>query len=96
MKRHWYSFKEVDLKKHNIESLEGKTVVCRVATKSLTQGRNYYVQGHFGYIDSYQYVNQFLTLKNDKGYTIKVNRRKFDVYTKDAIAIMQSALPKQS
>lgn len=45
---------------------------------SLTVGRRYFIIGHFCYyFGKYDYWQQFVTLKNDNNWTIKVNLNKF-------------------
>lgn len=62
----------------------GEIVICKVPTSTLTKSKEYKVLGHFSYHkkgfdlgDYWWSWFQFFTLKNDEGYTIKVNRYKF-------------------
>ena len=56
-------------------------VVCDKPTSTLTKGKKYQVLGHFCYLNRKQFDDQdhwwqwdqFITIKNDEGWTVKVN-----------------------
>lgn len=80
------------------ECIEGKMVQCTIATGSLTKGKQYRVRGHFCYLNSYgekgkkfMMWDQFITIKNDDGYTIKVNRYKFWLVPTDPMEVLKQA-----
>lgn len=59
-------------------------VICNRPTDTLTKGKKYNVRGCFNYLntygakgDRYQQWDAFLTIKNDFGFTVKVNASKF-------------------
>ena len=74
------------MQKDKPEKVTGE-IICEKPTSSLTKGKVYKIRGHFCYLKKmflgggdYCWVwYQFFTLKNDYGYTVKVNRRKFSV-----------------
>lgn len=60
--------------------ISGESLVCIYPSKTLTEGGIYKVRGTFNYLNTYgvgkkkyQQFDTFVTLKNDFGYTIKVN-----------------------
>lgn len=78
---------------------EGTKILCMVAASTLTKGKEYTVMGHFCYLNTYgerpnRYTkwDEFYTLKNDQGYTIKVNARKFWICPTDAMEVLRQAL----
>lgn len=74
-------FQLQEARKRKPESIaEGTKLVCKIATDTTTKGRKYAVLGHFCYLNTYgpkgQKVamwDEFVTVKNDYGFTIKVN-----------------------
>lgn len=62
----------------------GTDLECKNPTDTMTKGRKYKVRGHFCYLntygsgkDKYCMWDEFVTIKNDYDYTIKVNVNKF-------------------
>jgi hypothetical protein len=66
------------------ESIPGGTViVAKKSIKNITKGRLYTVFGHFCTLITtiyYSEWNQFVTLKNDNGWTVKMNLNNFEFY----------------
>lgn len=67
----------------------GEWVICNTPTSTLTKGRKYQVRGHFYYLNRKSFDNdhwwewdQFITIKNDEGWTIKVNLINFTLESK--------------
>jgi hypothetical protein len=99
------------LKEKPLSVKSGVVIVCQVPTSTLTKGKEYKVLGHFAYHkkqfdlgDHWWNWFEFYTLKNNEGYTIKVNKRKFElksqiekefkereVYENNAINILMEA-----
>lgn len=80
-----------ELEKHERpESIFKKEwVICDRPTSTLTKGRKYQVLGHFCYLNRKCFDNdhwwewdQFITIKNDEGWTIKVNLINFTLVSK--------------
>lgn len=62
----------------------GQTIIAKERTQSVTAGKEYKVIGHFCTLVTTIYGskwNQFVTLKNDVGYTVKMNLKNFDILT---------------
>jgi len=60
----------------------GTKIIAKETVKNITGGKTYMVRGYFATLvttDYYSEWHQFVTLKNDNGYTVKMNLRKFDV-----------------
>jgi len=60
----------------------GTILTAKVNTNSLTKGRIYVIQGHFCTLITTLYGsewNQFVTLKNDSGWTVKMNLNNFEL-----------------
>ena len=59
-----------------------KTIVTsKKTTPSVTKGKKYTVRGYFATLVTTIYEsswNEFITLKNDNGYTVKMNLRNFE------------------
>ena len=79
-----------DLKRRHKEAWNNKPEQISSATKiianssidSVTKGKIYLVQNHFCTLISTIYDtnwNQFITIKNDSGYTVKMNLNKFRI-----------------
>ncbi|QQO97300.1 hypothetical protein M1M30_gp002 [Maribacter phage Colly_1] len=73
--------KEAQAEANAIESLKGKLLECSYPTSTMTKGRAYVILNHFKYLNRVKdigwVVDEFVTIKNNSGYTIKVNRGKF-------------------
>ena len=80
---------QADLNQRHKEEWDKKPVLLKAGTlikakesgNSLTKGKSYRVQGHFCTLISTIYDsnwNQFVTFKNDYGFTVKMNLRKFE------------------
>ena len=62
----------------------GTRLIAKETVKTITKGRKYNVKGYFATLVTTIYYSQwheFVTLKNDNGYTVKMNLRKFEVPT---------------
>jgi hypothetical protein len=60
----------------------GVKLVAKYTRKSITQGKTYKVMGYFATLVTTIYYSQwheFVTLKNDDGWTVKMNLNNFDV-----------------
>lgn len=64
----------------------GDLVTCKSPTPTTTKGGVYKVRGVFSYInkctsyeDHWWSRSDFITIKNDKGYTVKVNSLNFKI-----------------
>jgi hypothetical protein len=60
----------------------GTKIVAKKTTRNITQGRSYKVLGHFCTLITtiyYSNWNQFVTLKNDNGWTVKMNFNHFEL-----------------
>jgi hypothetical protein len=74
-----------DSKKRATEELkfpfeDGDLVWCNVASKTTERGNSYYIRNIFAYRNKYSYGwrwDYFVTIKNDYGYTVKMNANKF-------------------
>lgn len=52
----------------------GDLVWCNIPSSTTTRGESYYVRNVFAYWNKkYKYHDFFITIKNDSGWTIKVN-----------------------
>lgn len=63
----------------------GSWVECVSASRTTTKGKKYQVRNYFNYLntygsgkDKYCYWDEFITLKNDEGYTVKMNLIRFN------------------
>lgn len=63
---------------------EGYKLLCKTGTGTISVNRYYEVRGHFCYLNTYGPTgskeviwDEFVTIKNDFGYTIKVNLNNF-------------------
>ena len=67
------------------KSISSGTILTAKATrKSITQGKTYKVMGYFATLVTTIYYSQwheFVTLKNDDGWTVKMNLNNFEVST---------------
>lgn len=81
-------FEQENLKKRHKEAWNNKpallncgtVVVAKETVKSITKGKGYKIKGHFCTLVSTIYSsewNQFITLKNDYGFTVKMNINNF-------------------
>jgi hypothetical protein len=60
------------------EIRQGEMLVCQSPSPTMTGGRPYKVMNHFAYLNSsMNYWDEFLIIKNDNGYTVKVNLNRF-------------------
>jgi len=60
----------------------GTKLIAKSTRKSITQGRTYKVMGYFATLVTtiyYSQWNEFVTLKNDNGWTVKMNLNNFVV-----------------
>lgn len=101
-----------ELAKHPPKSvLRGTWVVCKNPSSTLTKGKKYKVQGYFAYLNRKQCegdhwfdYDQFITIKNNDGWTVKVNlinfellssiedkQQKLNQYSSDPINILREA-----
>lgn len=58
----------------------GQIVICDTPSSTLTKGKNYKVLGYHCTLVStiyYSKWNEFITIKNDYGFTVKVNLNNF-------------------
>jgi hypothetical protein len=79
---------KAEMRKNHAEELKNKPVSISCGSKvkaissnkSITKDRVYSVRGHFCYLVSTIYDshwNQFVTIKNDNGWTVKMNLENF-------------------
>ena len=64
------------------------------SAKSITVGKPYRIRGIFKYVNTYgspgnkyRKVDTFITIKNNYGYTIKVNFSRFNVYERPEMTL---------
>jgi hypothetical protein len=61
----------------------GTKITAKETVKNITKGKVYKVQGYFSTLVTTIYYSQwheFVTLKNNDGWTVKMNFNKFDVF----------------
>lgn len=61
----------------------GTKLIAKSTRKSITQGKSYRVIGYFATLVTTIYSskwNEFVTLKNNDGWTVKMNLNNFDLY----------------
>jgi hypothetical protein len=76
------SHNEVQKQKPKVMSGE---VCCNIPTATLTKGKRYRIRGHFCFLNKMNLGDgdfcwvwdEFITIKNDDGYTVKVNTSRF-------------------
>jgi len=67
-------------KELNFPFESGDLVWCNISTRTTLRGNSYFVIDIFAYRNKYSYGfkwDYFITIKNDVGYTVKVNANKF-------------------
>ena len=58
----------------------GTIILAKETVKNITKDKQYKVQGYFATLVTTLYYSEwheFVTIKNDNGYTVKMNLRKF-------------------
>ncbi len=73
------------MQEETFKRLTGTFLVCKKPSDTLTKGKKYYVKGHFRYKkgygkgkERYYQFYEFVTVKNDSGWTVKVNIERFE------------------
>ncbi len=62
----------------------GTRLIAKETVKAITKGKKYTVKAYFATLVTTIYFsqwNEFVTLKTDNGYTVKMSLRKFEVLT---------------
>lgn len=62
----------------------GIKLIAKYTRKNITQGETYKVIGYYATLITTIYYSQwheFVTLKNDNGWTVKMNLNNFDIHT---------------
>lgn len=77
----------------------GTEIICLYQKGQVTKGRTYRIIGHFCYLNTYgvpgekyTHWDQFVTIKNDSGWTAKMNLNNFYVVPASAMEVLSQTI----
>lgn len=85
--------------KHRDGLESGMLMECEIASRTTTVGNTYRIRGVFRYVNTYgsggnkyKQTDVFITIKNDYGYTVKMNSIRFKKYVRPEMTLEERVI----